>query len=111
MDVKLDKIMEMQVKLVESMQNLSRQMKQDVSELKQDMKEVKQDINSLKSDVKSIELTIENQIVPNIQLVAENHVDLSRKLHDSLRVESEREMFIIKLNYLEDEIRKLKAMM
>lgn len=90
--------------IVTTMQTLASEM----TSMKQDVKDVKSNISEVKQDINSIKLTMENKIEPSIKLVAEGHGDLSRKLHDALRVESEREMFIIKLNYLEDEIRKLK---
>ena len=102
---------ERQLQLLSQIMDTMQTLASEMTSLKQDISEVKQDVTNIKSDVSSIKLIMENQIVPNINLVAEGHGDLSRKLHDALRVESEREMFIIKLNYLEDEIRKLKSMM
>ena len=69
--------------------------------------EIDESIQDLKDRVTSIELTIENEIRPNIIRVAEGHLDLSRKLDDAIRVNSEREMFIVRLNTLEDEERRI----
>lgn len=58
--------------------------------------------------IKEINLRIENEICPAIRCVAEGHLDLSRKLDEVLKGESEREMTILKLNFLEGEVGRLK---
>ena len=47
-----------------------------------------------KTDAKitDIQMTLENETNKNIQIIAEGHVDLIRKLDDALRVENEKEM-------------------
>lgn len=70
--------------------------------------EVKNDVKGVKNKLAGLELHIENVTDKNIQTVAEGHLDLSRKLDDALRVENEKEMLIIKMRLLEDELRKVK---
>lgn len=71
-------------------------------------KEILKSIAELKQDVRSIQLTLENVTNKNIQIIAEGHLDLSRKLNEALRIEDEKEMLKIKINTLENELRKLK---
>ncbi|TAH75132.1 MAG: hypothetical protein EWM47_00200 [Anaerolineaceae bacterium] len=61
-------------------------------------------------DKKTIDtqLTIENVINKNIQIIAEGHLDLNRKLDAALKSDSEKEMLLIRVNYIEDELRKIK---
>lgn len=80
----------------------------DVKELKNDVTELKGDVTELKKRMSSVELTLENETNRNIRLVAEGHLDLSRKLDDALRVETEKEMLLIRVNVMENEIRKIK---
>lgn len=77
--------------------------------IEKELQEVKIDVKSVKNEVTSLELHIENVTDKNIQTVAEGHLDLSRKLDDALKVENEKEMLIIKMRVLEDELRKVKA--
>lgn len=91
------------------------QLKQDVTQLKQDVAHLKQDVAQLKQDVAqlnhrttSIELTLETETNRNIKIIAEGHADLSRKLDDALTVENEKELFLIRLNTLENDVRILK---
>lgn len=44
---------------------------------------MQQDIKEIKYCVKSIEMTIENELQPNIMRVAEGHIDLNRKFNIS----------------------------
>ena len=66
-------------------------------------------LDKLEKDVTDIKLTLENEIRVNIQRVAEGHLDLSRNLHEALRVDSEKEMLSIRVNILETELRRIKA--
>ena len=65
-------------------------------------------IMKLENGVTDILLTLENEIGPNIRRVAEGHMDLSRKLDEALKVENEKEMLIIRVNTLENEMRRMK---
>ena len=100
-------------------------LKTDVESLKTDMKTVKSDVQDLKSDVRtlktdmqdtkhritSLELTLENETNRNIRLIAEGQLDLGRKLDQALMVENQKEMLLIRVNTLENEMRKLKEQM
>lgn len=65
-------------------------------------------IENIENRVKNIEITLENETNRKIRIIAEGHLDLSRKLDDALKAENEREILLIRLNYLENEIRKIK---
>lgn len=66
-------------------------------------------LDKLENDIIDIKLTLENEIRVNIQRVAEGHLDLSRNLHDAMKIDSEKEMLAIRVNVLETELRRLKA--
>lgn len=66
------------------------------------------ELGELKTEVKSIQLTLENETNRNIKIIAEGHLDLSRKLDEALKVDNEKEMLLIRVNVLENEVRKLK---
>ena len=65
-------------------------------------------IEPLKSDVKKVQLTLENETNKKIGFIADGHLDLNRKLDEALRVENEKEMLLIRVNSLENEVRRLK---
>ena len=66
------------------------------------------ELQELKHSVKEIQLTLENETNRNIRIIAEAHLDLSRKLDEALKVDNEKEMLLIRVNHLESEVRRLK---
>ncbi|RZT02574.1 hypothetical protein EV209_0695 [Cuneatibacter caecimuris] len=62
-------------------------------------------LDGLDSKVTDLQLTLENETNKNIQLIAEGHLDLNRKSDDSLRLENEKEMLLIR----ENELRRVKT--
>ena len=76
--------------------------------IKDDLQEVKQRMSNVENKVTNIELTLENEISVNIKRVAEGHLDLSRNLHEALKIDSEKEMMAVRVNILESELRRIK---
>lgn len=73
-----------------------------------DMQDMKTDIRDLKSRVSGIEMTLENETNRNIRIIAEGHADLCRKLDEALKVENEKELLLVRMNIMENDIRKIK---
>ena len=59
-------------------------------------------------EVTKINTTLENVTNRNIKIIAEGHLDLSRKLDEALRVENEKELLLIRVNVLENELKQIK---
>lgn len=59
--------------------------------------------------LKSINLCLENEIWPSIKRVAEGHLDLSRNLKEALKADQEKESIVLRLNFLEGELGRIKA--
>lgn len=72
------------------------------------IKPIKDDIDTLEKKVTSIELTLGNETNHGIKIIAEGHLGLSRKLDEALKVENEKEMLLLRVNHLENELRKVK---
>ena len=83
-------------------------LKTDVTGLKADVAELKTDVANLKKRVSGLEIHLENVTDKNIQIIAEGHLDLNRKLDEALKVANEKELLIIRVRILEDELRKIK---
>ena len=60
-------------------------LKGDVQTLKGDVQTLKEDVQMLKDRVTNIEITLENETNRNIQLIAEGHLNLDRKLDEALK--------------------------
>ncbi len=72
------------------------------------IKSIYDDMQKMKNQIKDLQLTLENETNRNIKLIAEGHLDISRKLDEALKVDNEKEMLMIRVNSLENELRKLK---
>lgn len=68
-----------------------------------------EEFNKVYAEFKDIQMTLENETNKNIQLIAEGHFNLNRKLYDALKVENEKELMLTRLTRLENEIRRLKT--
>ena len=57
--------------------------------------------------ITDIQLTLENETNRNIKIIAEGHLDLGRKLDDALKVENEKELLLLRVNWIENVLRRL----
>lgn len=80
----------------------------EVQELKGQVQGVEGKARELEGHVQGIRLTLENETNKNIDIVAEGHRDLSRKLDEALKVENEKEILLIRVNRLENGYRTLQ---
>lgn len=99
------------------------QLKFDVSDLKSNVFQLNADVAQLKSDVAAmqyqfsdlnqkvldIQLTLENETNRNIRIIAEGHLDLSRKFNEAAKISEEDEMMKLRVTTLENEVRKIKT--
>ena len=90
-------------------------MKGDMQDMKSEMQDMKSDIKVLKNDVKrlddkiaGINVHLETVTDRNITFIAEGHLDLSRKLDEALKSEQLKELYFIRTNMIDDEVRKIK---
>ena len=82
--------------------------KGEVLELKERVQGVEDKTRKLEGHVQGIRLTLENETNKNINIIAEGHLNLSRKLDEALKVENEKEVLLIRINRLENGYRTLK---
>jgi len=114
LDLLLNKVTSMEGKMTSmegkmtSMESEMTSMKGEITAVKNEMTSMKSKISSLEYRVTDIQLTLDNETNKGIKIIAEGHLDLSRKLNDVLRVESEKEMALLRLTVLENEVRRLR---
>ena len=80
----------------------------DVQVLKGEVQILNDRVHGLEHDVRGLQLTLENETNKNIRVVAEGHLDLNRKLDDALKVETEKELMNLRVNVLENDMRRVK---
>ena len=96
---------------VRSLQGDMQTLKGDVKTLKEDVQTLKEDVQTLKDRVTNIEMTLENETNRNIQLIAEGHLNLARKLDEALKELQPNIMYHLKVNHLDGEVTKMKRML
>ena len=80
-------------------------------ETKREFEDVKSEISVLKGKVAYVQLMLENETNRNIQIIAEGHLDLARKLNEAIRKGNSNELCNVRLNVLEGEVSRLKKQM
>ena len=70
--------------------------------------EISNKLDKLENRISGIEMQIENTVIPRIQLIAESHIDLSRKLDSAIEQRLEREMLKMRLELLESDMKRYK---
>lgn len=53
------------------------------------LENVEKEINNIQKEVTGIKVTLENETNRNIRVIAEGHLDLSRKLNEAVRIASD----------------------
>lgn len=108
--------------LLEAMYNDMQTMKGDMQVMKEDIQIMKNDIQIMKEDIQSlnkrvetveqkltsIELTLENETNHNIQLLAENHINLVDKLNQAIRVQDKSILYEVQVSGLKMKVEKLE---
>lgn len=72
------------------------------------MQDMKSEMQELKRRTTNIELHIENVTDKNIQLIAENFIELTNKLNQAIPAADKNLAYEVKVNYLVSEVDKLK---
>lgn len=83
-------------------------MKSEMQGMKSDIQGMKSDIQELARRTTNIELHLENVTEKNIQLVAENFIELTKKLNQAIPVADKNLAYEVKVNYLVCEVDRLK---
>lgn len=81
----------------------------EVQGMKNDMQSMKSDIKDLKGKVSGIELHLENETDKNIQLLAENFIELVNKLNQAIPAADKNLAYEVKVNYLIGKVNALET--
>lgn len=69
------------------------------STMQEEFGRVYEEFGNVYSEIKDIKMTLENETNKNIRVIAEGHRDLSNKLDKALKIENEKELFLIQAKY------------
>lgn len=100
---------------LQAIAQLIQPVKDDMQDLKNDMQDMKDDMQGMKDDMQvltnrtaNIELTLENQTNHNIQLLAENHLNLVDKLNAAIRAQDKSILCEVQISGLRYRIEALE---
>ena len=101
--------------LLEALYRDMQGMKEDMQSMKEDMQSMKEDMQSMKGDLQEVkdrtsklELTLENETNRNIQLLAENHINLVDKLNEAISVQNKSILYEVQVSGLKMRVDKLE---
>lgn len=87
------------------------EMKDEIQVMKKDIRDMKKDIRELQQRVTKIELHLENATDKNIQLLAENFIELTDKLNRAVPAADNNRAYEVKVNYLIERVSSLEKEM
>lgn len=93
---------------MQDMKDDMQDMKDEMQDMKDEMRGMKDDIHELQRKVAGIGMHIENCTDKNVQLLAENFIELTKKLNMAIPAAHNNYTYEIKVNYLLEEVDKIK---
>ena len=93
---------------IENMKLDIENMKLDIENTKLDIENTKQDVQILDRKTSNIALHLENSTDKNIQLIAENFIELTKKLNQAIPAADNNLAYEVKVNHLAEEVDLLK---
>ena len=88
--------------------DLMQPLKKDIQEMRFDIQEMRSDIQDLNTRTTNVELTLENETNRNIQLLAENHINLIDKLNQSIKTADKSLVYEVEMTYLKSKVEHLE---
>lgn len=108
--------------LLTPMRNDITDMKNDITSMKKDIRNIKEDICNMKEDIRNLDqrltvvenqitemkLSLENETNHNIQLIAENHMNLVDKLNQAIHVSDKTLLYEVQVSTLKSKVEHLE---
>lgn len=93
---------------MQSMKSEMQGMESEMQGMKSDMQSMKSEIQETKQHTRNIELHLENGTDKNIQLIAENFIELTKKLNQAIPAADKNLAYEVKVNYLIEKVQVLE---
>ena len=107
LDLILSQILDMKSE-IQDIRSGMQDMKSEIQDIRSEMQDMKSEVHEIKQRTANIELHIENVTDKNTQLIAENFIELTKKLNQAIPVADKNLAYEVKVNYLICEVDKLK---
>lgn len=83
-------------------------MQSDIQNMPCEMRGMKSEVQDMNMRIKSLELHVENGTDKNIQLIAENFIELTKKLNQAIPAADKNLAYEVKVNYLIEKFQLLE---
>ena len=107
---------------LQAIANLLTPMRNDIIDMKNDITSMKKDICNMKEDIRNLDqrltvaenqitemkLSLENETNHNIQLIAENHMNLVDKLNQAIHVSDKTLLYEVQVSTLKSKVEHLE---
>ena len=93
---------------MQDMKSDMQDMKTEMQDMKSDIQDMKSDIGRLDKEVTGLKLHLENTTDKNIQLLAENFIELTNKLNQAIPAADKNLAYEVKVNYLVEKVQELE---
>ena len=108
-DVEILQAMERIIKpVLTKIEEVKTELEERMDRMEEHMSHMEERMDRIEDRMTGIEVHLETTTDVGIKIIGEGHADLTRKLDEALKVENERELLLIRLNYLEGEVVKVK---
>ena len=104
-----DEIKEVKATLGDEIKEVKTTLGDEIKDLGNEITILGSEIQELKTEIEKINLTLENEIRPNIQRIAEGHLGLSRNLQEVIKYKDEIETLSVTSRILVTEVQKIKS--
>lgn len=93
---------------IQSIDNRMDAMEKQMNGMQNSINGMNKEIKKLNDKTDRIEIILENETNPNIEAIAEGHLDLARKLEDATAISKDKETIKMRVNVLEREVKIIK---
>lgn len=92
----------------ELLQAIDKMMDQKIQPIEKNIADLQSDMQVVKQKVTLLEVTLENETNHNIQLLAENHMNLIDKLNQAIRVSDKTLLYEVQVSSLKSKVEHLE---
>lgn len=93
---------------IAAISDLLKPLRDGMEEVKGDLREVEDGLQTIKRKVTGVEMHLENGTDKNIQLIAENFIELTNKLNQAIPAADKNLAYEVKVNYLVEKVQTLE---
>ena len=105
----LEALNKMNTKMDEGFKDVNAKFDGLQGEMMEEFRKAHNERQEMKSSINKIEVSIENDVIKNINLLVEGQQNINSKIDEVLKFKDEKELLVVRIEILENEITRMKA--